>query len=131
SADSFDGTLRRFLELIHPEDHVRLAQGVEVALGRGGLYEVEFRALLPDASTRWLGERGRVLQDGQGQLTRIVGIVQDISERKATEEALLVQALHDPLTGLPNRIPFARARRPDGQPATRRQSLSLHGVGPG
>src|SRR5207248_505404 len=38
--ESFDGTLRGFLEFIHPEDHVRLTQAVEVALGRSGLYEV-------------------------------------------------------------------------------------------
>jgi PAS domain S-box-containing protein len=94
-AESFDGTLVGFLELIHPEDHARLTQAVEVALGRGGLYEVDFRAVLPDGSTRWLGERGRVLQDDRGQPTRIVGIVQDVTERKAADEALLVQALHD------------------------------------
>ena len=33
-------------------------------------------------------------------------MVQDITDRKAAEEVLLLQALHDPLTGLPNRILF-------------------------
>jgi len=83
--------------------------------------EVDFRARPPDGSTRWLGERGRVLQDGQGRPTRIVGIVQDIGERKAAEEALVAQSLHDPLTGLPNRILLRErveqeiSRRPDGK----------------
>src|SRR5207253_1379806 len=103
--------------------HVRLIQAVEIALGRGGLYEVEFRIVLPDGSTRWLGERGRVLQNVHGQPTRIIGVVQDITERKAAEEALLLQALHDPLTGLPNRILFRERvdqvlkQRPDGKAA--------------
>ncbi len=117
----FDGTLRGLLEVVHPEDHARMAKAVEIALGRGGLYEVEFRTVLPDGSTRWLGERGRVLQDEMGQPVRIVGIVQDITERKAAEEALVLQALHDPLTDLPNRILFRErvtqviSQRPDGR----------------
>jgi diguanylate cyclase (GGDEF)-like protein len=87
---------------------------------RGGLYEAEFRTIWPDGRVRWLGERGRVLQDVSGQPTHILGIVQDITERKATEASLLVQALHDPLTGLPNRILLrdrveqALKQRPDG-----------------
>src|SRR5919205_1117453 len=96
------GRAEHVLEVVHPEDHVQMAKAVEIALGRGGLYEVEFRTVLPDGTTRWLGERGRVLQDSIGQPIRIIGIVQDITERKAAEEALLMQALHDPLTRLPN-----------------------------
>jgi diguanylate cyclase (GGDEF)-like protein/PAS domain S-box-containing protein len=120
SPDTFDGTLSGFLEMVHPEDHARLSEAVEVALARGGLYEAEFRTVLPDGGLRWLGERGRVLQDASGQPTHILGIVQDISERKAMEEDLLLKALHDPLTGLPNRILLrerveqALNQRPDG-----------------
>jgi diguanylate cyclase (GGDEF)-like protein/PAS domain S-box-containing protein len=120
SPESFDGTLSGFLQMVHPEDHVRLSQAVEVALGRGGLYEAEFRTVLPDGRLRWLGERGRVLQDASGQPKHILGIVQDITERKAIEDSLLLQALHDPLTGLPNRVLLrerveqALKQRPDG-----------------
>jgi diguanylate cyclase (GGDEF)-like protein len=41
-----------------------------------------------------------------GKPVRVVGIVQDITERKALEDRLKHQALHDPLTGLPNRVMF-------------------------
>ena len=120
SPESFDGTLHGFLALVHPEDHVRLSQAIEEALGRGGLYEAEVRTIWPDGRVRWLGERGRVLQDASGQPTHILGMVQDITERKAIEESLLLQALHDPLTGLPHRILLrerveqALNQRPDG-----------------
>jgi diguanylate cyclase (GGDEF)-like protein/PAS domain S-box-containing protein len=63
--------------------------------------DVEKRFLRPDGSTRW----GRVtlttmpLPEGQG----LVGIVQDITDRKGLEARLAHQAMHDPLTDLPNR----------------------------
>ena len=54
-----------------------------------------------------------------GQLVGVEGIARDVTERHALQEALVHQALHDPLTGLPNRTLFvdqlgqalARARR--------------------
>jgi diguanylate cyclase (GGDEF)-like protein/PAS domain S-box-containing protein len=63
--------------------------------------DVEKRFLRPDGSTRW----GRLtlttiaLPEGQG----LVGIVQDITDRKGLEARLAHQAMHDPLTDLPNR----------------------------
>jgi hypothetical protein len=71
----------------------------------------EFRALLPHGGMRRLAGRGRVLQDPEGQPTRIVGMVQDITERRAAEEVLLLQALHDPLTRLPTGF-WANPRTP-------------------
>jgi PAS fold len=100
----------------HPEDHARLREAVEVALGRGGLYEAEFRTVWPDGGVRWLGERGRVLQDVSGQPTHILGIVQDITRRKAVEESLLLKAVHDPLTGLRLRGLRRQPSGPDARP---------------
>jgi diguanylate cyclase (GGDEF)-like protein len=59
----------------------------------------EFLKHLMDAVTRQRGQRG-------GRLVRVVGTVQDITERKALEQQLEHQALHDPLTDLPNRTLF-------------------------
>jgi diguanylate cyclase (GGDEF)-like protein len=57
-----------------------------------------------------------------GQPIRMVGTVHDVTERKALEEQLQHQALHDPLTGLPNRILFADRLRQGLARAKRREA---------
>lgn len=51
--------------------------------------------------------RGEAVRDGDGVVCRIAGSLTDISERKAFETQLVHGALHDPLTGLANRVLFA------------------------
>jgi diguanylate cyclase (GGDEF)-like protein len=62
---------------------------------------MEFRYVLPDDQTLWLGCRGE-----RAGPNRIVGVTFDITDRKSAEEELWRLANHDPLTGLPNRMLF-------------------------
>src|SRR4029079_18424427 len=61
----------RIMRVVHPADRARLEEATEVAL-RTGVYEVEYRAVRPDASVVWINERGRVVLDPDRE--RIVGI---------------------------------------------------------
>ncbi|APB32837.1 response regulator receiver modulated diguanylate cyclase/phosphodiesterase with PAS/PAC sensor(s) [Gloeomargarita lithophora Alchichica-D10] len=60
----------------------------------------------PDDPERWYEWTVRGLFDPQERLWEVQGIGRDITEKKLAEAQLLHEALHDPLTGLPNRTLF-------------------------
>ena len=77
--------------LLHHEDaeHARVA--VEEALAARSDYDVEYRVAGPDGTHRWVLARGRGIYADDGHALGMLGVVQDITERKRTEEALREQ----------------------------------------
>jgi diguanylate cyclase (GGDEF)-like protein/PAS domain S-box-containing protein len=94
------GALSDFLARIHPDDYSLRNQFVD-RIGAGGVETVEFRYMLPDGKTMWLGSRAE-----QAGPDRIVGVTFDITDRKMAEAELWRLANHDGLTGIPNRVMF-------------------------
>ncbi len=75
-----------WLEAVHPEDHSRVCDSlVKQAWGE---YDEEYRVVRPDQSTRWVRDRAFPIRNQTGQVYRIVGIAEDITKHKKTEEQL-------------------------------------------
>jgi PAS domain S-box-containing protein len=77
---------RNFFRAVHPEDLERVAAAFEN--GREEGFELEYRTLNPDGSTRWIRDRGFPIRDEKGRTWRLAGIAEDITDRKVAADAL-------------------------------------------
>ena len=79
----------RWLELIHPEDRTRVDEAAAAAVRPGGpRYDVDYRVLRPDGSTRVVHSQGDVTWDDLGQPLRQFGVLQDITALRQAEQEL-------------------------------------------
>jgi len=92
---------------VHPDDAARVRTEVEIHLrSPSPHFESEYRMLHKDGTYRWVLCRGVAERNGLGRAARMAGSLTDVTDRKWAEERLVHDALHDPLTGLPNRALF-------------------------
>jgi len=92
-----------FRKRIHPDDRERYEDACRRTLEAGEAHVCEFRIVGREGQVRWLASRGNAVYDPGGAATRVIGVSQDVTERKRQEEEVRYLAYHDTLTGLPNR----------------------------
>ena len=91
-------------EMIAPDERPQAVEDMQQALQAGSIRNLEYTMVRRDGSAFNAEVTGSLLLDGSDTPRAIVSVARDISERKRAQHVLEYQALHDPLTGLPNRI---------------------------
>ncbi|MBX9776829.1 MAG: EAL domain-containing protein [Xanthobacteraceae bacterium] len=104
---ALEGPAARWLEVLHPLDRDRFRAALDSVLEqrRGRLLQ-DFRLRTPDGHYMWFALKARPVVGSDGEVVRLVGTITDVTEFKNAEERLLHDAVHDNLTGLPNRELF-------------------------
>lgn len=80
--------LDSFKKTIHPEDVDEVMTALNDSIENGHNYEIEHRIVWTDGAIRWLLQQGNVVKADNGKPLRLLGIVQDITQRKETEQQL-------------------------------------------
>jgi diguanylate cyclase (GGDEF)-like protein/PAS domain S-box-containing protein len=97
-----------FTEITHPDDLEPALEALqEIVEGERYGFRTEKRYLHAAGSPVWIALNVSAIHDEQGDIAHLIAQMEDISDRKEAEARLTHQALHDPLTGLPNRVLFA------------------------
>ena len=84
----------------------RRSEFIRLIESQGIVSEFESQAYCKDGNVIWISENARAIRDASGNLVGVEGTALDITARKQAEAQLVHDALHDSLTGLPNRALF-------------------------
>ena len=104
---ALEGPASRWLDVLHALDRDRFRAALDGVLEqRRGRLVQDFRLRTPEGHYLWFALKARPVVGSDGEVVRLVGTLTDVTEFKTAEERLLHDAVHDNLTGLPNRQLF-------------------------
>ncbi len=116
-----------FMAAVHPDDRAMLQQAITDAIEHDAPYDVEHRVVWPDESVHWVREQGGVERDESGRAIRMLGLAQEVTERKRLEQEQaysknLLEKQTISLAQVANELEIARAQ---AEEASRAKSAFL------
>ncbi len=110
--ESIGNSPEEWFSRVHPDDYAALERALATHVdGQSPHFEHEHRMLHQDGNYYWMLSRGIAVLEETGKGRRMVGSQTDLTLRRQVEEKLRYGALHDDLTGLPNRTAFMERLR--------------------
>jgi diguanylate cyclase (GGDEF)-like protein/PAS domain S-box-containing protein len=104
---ALEGPAASWLDVLHPMDRDRYKAALDGLLQqRCGRINHDIRLRAADGHYFWFVMKARPVVNSDGEVVRVIGALSDITEIKTAEERMLHDAVHDNLTGLPNRELF-------------------------
>jgi diguanylate cyclase (GGDEF)-like protein/PAS domain S-box-containing protein len=104
---ALEGPAASWLEVLHPMDRDRYKAALDGLLQqRCGRINHDIRLRAADGHYFWYVLKARPVVNAEGEVVRVIGSLADVTEIKTAEERMLHDAVHDNLTGLPNRELF-------------------------
>lgn len=101
---NFHRTVESWINLVHPDYRAEMLAYLSEIIEQRRPFNREYQIVGENYdAVRWVHGKGRIEYDVNDAPIRMVGTIQDITDRKKYEEQLLYQANYDMLTGLPNR----------------------------
>ena len=84
----FEGTSESFFARVHPADRQTVRAASAAARAGSGPYDIEHRIIRPDGAVRWVHEKADIVRAADGTAIRMIGTVQDITDRRLLEDQL-------------------------------------------
>jgi PAS domain S-box-containing protein len=88
TATEFEGTHEAFFTRVHQSDRDAVRAASDAALEGTRPYDIEHRIVRPDGSVRWVHEKADIVRDDGGAPLRMIGTMQDVTERRLLEDQL-------------------------------------------
>ncbi|HEY4310063.1 MAG TPA: PAS domain-containing protein [Pirellulales bacterium] len=89
ATELYDGLFGWF-DAVYPEDRPRVERAFAAGLASGG-FQAEYRITRPDGSLRWIRDRAFASFGADGQISRIAGIAEDITDQRNVEDSLRME----------------------------------------
>jgi diguanylate cyclase (GGDEF)-like protein/PAS domain S-box-containing protein len=87
-AADFKENVQLWLEVIYPDDRLRVETITHQAIEQGIFKDIEYRIVRPNGEIRWIRDRAQPIADETGKIVRVDGIASDITEKKQAQARL-------------------------------------------
>ncbi|EGW36300.1 HD domain-containing phosphohydrolase [Desulfosporosinus sp. OT] len=104
---AYPHTVEGWLGIIHPDWRAQFSSYLMQVEGAQQRFDYEYKIVrIHDGEERWVHGFGKIELDHSVNAVRLIGMIQDVTDRKLTEEKIIYLSFHDRLTGLYNRRYF-------------------------